>query len=144
MSPTSPKHAAPEGRVQTAFRGDTLRSGLLNAFGWWKVSQITSIASLIAYGLGTIALPAGRAMVSTSCGPGSAARKPRSSAPFASRHPARLTMKLHQQMHMQVGHRARYQGQKRHASRGCPPDPAICPGVRCSPPTGKSADSAGT
>ena len=59
MSPTSPKYAAPEGQVQTAFRGDTLRSGLLNAFGWWKVSQITSIASLIAFGLGTIALPAG-------------------------------------------------------------------------------------
>jgi hypothetical protein len=55
MSPTSPKYAAPEGQVQTAFRGDTL----LNAFGWWKVSQITSIASLIAFGLGTIALPAG-------------------------------------------------------------------------------------
>jgi hypothetical protein len=29
-----------------------LRSMLLNAFGWWKVSQIMYIASLIAFGLG--------------------------------------------------------------------------------------------
>jgi hypothetical protein len=141
MSPTSPKYAAPEGQVQTAFRGDTLRSGLLNAFGWWKVSQITSIASLIAFGLGTIALPAGSLDLMWS---GFRPEEAQIVAPFASRHPARLTMKLHQQMHMQVGHRARYQGQKRHASRRCPPDRAICPGVHRSPPTGKSPDNAGT
>jgi hypothetical protein len=29
---------------------------LLNAFGWWKVSQITYIASLIAFGLGGLTL----------------------------------------------------------------------------------------
>jgi hypothetical protein len=33
------------------FKGETLRSMLLNAYGWWKVSQITFIASLIAFGL---------------------------------------------------------------------------------------------
>jgi hypothetical protein len=33
------------------FKGETLRSMLLNAYGWWKVSQITYIASLIAFGL---------------------------------------------------------------------------------------------
>jgi hypothetical protein len=56
---TSPKYAAVEAQVQTVFRGDTLRSMLLNAFGWWKVSQITYIASLIAFGLGGLALLAG-------------------------------------------------------------------------------------
>jgi hypothetical protein len=38
------------------FKGETLRSILLNAFGWWKVSQITYIASLIAFGLGGLTL----------------------------------------------------------------------------------------
>jgi hypothetical protein len=38
--------------VQTVFKGETLRSMLLNAYGWWKVSQITYIASLISFGLG--------------------------------------------------------------------------------------------
>ena len=40
------------GEVATVFKGETLRSMLLNAFGWWKVSQITFIASLVAFGLG--------------------------------------------------------------------------------------------
>jgi hypothetical protein len=42
--------------VATVFKGETLRSMLLNAYGWWKVSQITYIASLIAFGLGGLAL----------------------------------------------------------------------------------------
>jgi hypothetical protein len=54
-----PTNAALAGQVQTVFRGDTLRSMLLNAFGWWKVSQITYIVSLITFGLGAIALVAG-------------------------------------------------------------------------------------
>ena len=28
---------------------------LLNAYGWWKVSQITYIISLVAFGLGGVA-----------------------------------------------------------------------------------------
>jgi hypothetical protein len=56
LPPTSAKYTAVEAQVQTVFRGDTLRSMLLNAFGWWKVSQIAYIASLIAFGLGAIAL----------------------------------------------------------------------------------------
>jgi len=59
LPPTSAKYAAVEAQVQTVFRGDTLRSMLLNAFGWWKVSQITYISALIAFGLGGIALLAG-------------------------------------------------------------------------------------
>jgi hypothetical protein len=41
--------------VNTVFKGETLRSMLLNAYGWWKVSQITYIISLVAFGLGTLA-----------------------------------------------------------------------------------------
>ena len=43
-------------QVATVFKGETLRSMLLNAFGWWKVSQITYIAALIAFGLGGLTL----------------------------------------------------------------------------------------
>ena len=44
------------GQVATVFKGETLRGILLNAFGWWKVSQITYIASLVAFGLGGLTL----------------------------------------------------------------------------------------
>ena len=44
------------GEVAAVFKGETLRSMLLNAFGWWKVSQITYIASLAAFGLGGLTL----------------------------------------------------------------------------------------
>jgi hypothetical protein len=54
-----PTNTALAGQVQTIFRGDTLRSMLLNAFSWWKVSQIAFIVSLISFGLGTIAFLAG-------------------------------------------------------------------------------------
>ena len=32
---------------------------LLNAYGWWKVSQIAYIASLALFGLGTVSFLAG-------------------------------------------------------------------------------------
>jgi hypothetical protein len=41
--------------VNNVFKGETLRSMLLNAYGWWKVSQITYIISLAMFGLGTLA-----------------------------------------------------------------------------------------
>src|SRR6201993_4166799 len=47
------------GTVATVFKGETLRSMLLNAYGWWKVSQITYIISLTAFGLGTLSFLAG-------------------------------------------------------------------------------------
>jgi hypothetical protein len=52
----SPDDTKLAGQVATVFKGETLRAILLNAFGWWKVSQITYIASLIAFGLGGLAL----------------------------------------------------------------------------------------
>jgi hypothetical protein len=47
------------GLVSTVFKGETLRSMLLNAYGWWKVSQITYIISLVMFGLGTVSFLAG-------------------------------------------------------------------------------------
>ena len=44
------------GQVATVFKGETLRAILLNAYGWWKVSQITYIAALAAFGLGGLTL----------------------------------------------------------------------------------------
>src|SRR5437868_5014380 len=51
-----PNNAKLAGEVATVFKGETLRSMLLNAYGWWKVSQITYIASLAAFGLGGLTL----------------------------------------------------------------------------------------
>jgi len=59
LPPASAKYAAVEGQVQTVFRGDTLRSMLLNAFSWWKVSQIAYIVSLVSFGLGALAFLTG-------------------------------------------------------------------------------------
>ena len=51
-----PNNTKLAGQVATVFKGESLRSMLLNAFGWWKVSQITYIASLIAFALGGLTL----------------------------------------------------------------------------------------
>jgi hypothetical protein len=50
-----PGNAQLAGLVATVFKGETLRSMLLNAYGWWKVSQITYIAALISFGLAGLA-----------------------------------------------------------------------------------------
>ena len=50
-----PNNTQLAGLVNTVFKGETLRSMLLNAYGWWKVSQITYIISLAAFGLGAVA-----------------------------------------------------------------------------------------
>jgi hypothetical protein len=54
-----PSNTALAGTVATVFKGETLRSMLLNAYGWWKVSQITYIISLAAFGLGAVSFLAG-------------------------------------------------------------------------------------
>jgi hypothetical protein len=56
LAMAQPDNTKLAGEVATVFKGETLRSMLLNAFGWWKVSQITYIASLIAFGLGGLTL----------------------------------------------------------------------------------------
>jgi len=54
-SMAAPNNTALAGLVATVFKGETLRSMLLNAYGWWKVSQIAYIASLVAFGLAGLA-----------------------------------------------------------------------------------------
>jgi hypothetical protein len=54
-----PSNTKLAGTVATVFKGETLRSILLNAYGWWKVSQITYILSLVLFGLGTFSFLAG-------------------------------------------------------------------------------------
>jgi hypothetical protein len=49
LSMAQPKNAALAGQVQTIFRGDTLRSMLLNAYAFWQMGQIALIASIISY-----------------------------------------------------------------------------------------------
>jgi hypothetical protein len=50
-----PNNAKLAATVGTVFKGETLRSMLLNAYGWWKVSQIVYIVSLVLFGLATMA-----------------------------------------------------------------------------------------
>jgi len=52
----NPDNTKLAGEVAAVFKGETLRSILLNAYGWWKVSQITYIAALAAFGLGGLTL----------------------------------------------------------------------------------------
>jgi hypothetical protein len=51
-----PNNAKLAALVQTVFRGDSLRAMLLNAYGWWKVSQITYIAAITAFALAGLSL----------------------------------------------------------------------------------------
>jgi hypothetical protein len=52
----APGNTALAATVGTVFKGETLRSMLLNAYGWWKISQLTYIAALAAFGLGGLTL----------------------------------------------------------------------------------------
>ena len=54
-----PSNTQLSGQVATVFKGETLRSMLLNAYGWWKVSQIAYIIALVAFGLGTVSFLGG-------------------------------------------------------------------------------------
>ncbi len=56
LSIAQPNNTKLAGLVATVFKGETLRSMLLNAYGWWKVSQITYIASIASFALGGLAL----------------------------------------------------------------------------------------
>lgn len=51
-----PNNTQLAGLVNTVFKGESLRSMLLNAYGWWKVSQITYIAAIISFALGGLTL----------------------------------------------------------------------------------------
>lgn len=46
MEEDDPRRAEWDGKVQTLFRGETLRAILLNAYGWWTVGQIALYAGI--------------------------------------------------------------------------------------------------
>jgi TRAP-type C4-dicarboxylate transport system permease small subunit len=56
LSIAQPNNVKLAGQVATVFKGETLRSMLLNAYGWWKVSQITYIAAIAAFALAGLTL----------------------------------------------------------------------------------------
>src|SRR5271169_6030380 len=56
LSIAQPTNAKLAGLVATVFKGETLRSMLLNAYGWWKISQLTYIAAIVAVALGGLVL----------------------------------------------------------------------------------------
>jgi hypothetical protein len=45
----NPNDAALQGKVQTLFRGETLRGMLLNAYAFWKLGQIALYSAIIAF-----------------------------------------------------------------------------------------------
>jgi hypothetical protein len=51
-----PNNAKLAGLVNTVFKGESLRGMLLNAYGWWKASQIMYIAAIASFVLAGLAL----------------------------------------------------------------------------------------
>jgi hypothetical protein len=51
-----PNNAALAGQVQAMFRGETLRSMLLNAYGFWKMGQIVFIGAIVAFAAAAVML----------------------------------------------------------------------------------------
>ena len=51
-----PNNAKLAATVGTVFKGESLRSMLLNAYGWWKISQITYIAAIFSFALAGLSL----------------------------------------------------------------------------------------
>jgi len=45
----NPKNAALAAQVETVFKGTTLRSMLLEAYGFWQLGQIALIAAIVSY-----------------------------------------------------------------------------------------------
>ncbi len=52
----SAAYTSAEATVQTVFQGTTLRSMLLNAYGWWQMGQIALIASIVSFALAAVTL----------------------------------------------------------------------------------------
>jgi hypothetical protein len=52
----NPQDTALQGKVQTLFRGETLRAILLNAYGWWFVAQVVRWAGIALLLLGAVML----------------------------------------------------------------------------------------
>jgi hypothetical protein len=52
----SPQATAAAATADTMFKGTTLRSMLLNAYGWWQMGQIALIAAIVAFALAVVTL----------------------------------------------------------------------------------------
>ena len=48
-SMAAPNNTALTGQVQAVFKGETLRSMLLNAYGFWKMGQIMFVGAIVAF-----------------------------------------------------------------------------------------------
>jgi hypothetical protein len=51
-----PKNATLAAQVATVFKGETLRSMLLNAYGFWEIGQIMLIAAWVAFAAAAVML----------------------------------------------------------------------------------------
>ena len=49
LARANPSDQKLQGQVQTLFRGETLRSMLLNAYAFWKIGQLSRIGSIAAF-----------------------------------------------------------------------------------------------
>jgi uncharacterized iron-regulated membrane protein len=54
--PGSPEAAKLAALEQTSFQGTSLRSMLLNAYGWWEIGQVALVAGIVAFCLAAITL----------------------------------------------------------------------------------------
>ncbi|MBO0868142.1 MAG: hypothetical protein J2P15_06215, partial [Micromonosporaceae bacterium] len=52
----NPSDTKLQGEVNTLFKGETLRSMLLNAYAFWKIGQIALYSAIIAFVLGGLML----------------------------------------------------------------------------------------
>jgi hypothetical protein len=84
-SQAQPGNTKLAGLVSTVFKGESLRGMLLNAYGWWKVSQIMYIAALFSFGLAGLAL----------IGSGTAIVRGRRAAPEAEAFPPVIKHPVH-------------------------------------------------
>ena len=50
----SAAYTAAEAQAQTMFQGTTLRSMLLNAWGWWQLGQIALIGAIVSFALAAV------------------------------------------------------------------------------------------
>jgi hypothetical protein len=56
LPPTAKGYAAAQATVDTVFKGTTLRSMLLNAYGWWQMGQIALVSSIVMFVLAALTL----------------------------------------------------------------------------------------
>ncbi|HTW10448.1 MAG TPA: hypothetical protein VME46_23285, partial [Acidimicrobiales bacterium] len=56
LKPGTPQYTAAQSLVDTVFKGTTLRSMLLNAYGWWRIGQVALVSSILSFVFGGLTL----------------------------------------------------------------------------------------